>query len=118
MILDQKGVEKHAGPVTGEERARRLGQKPVTVVVGDAGTASALERRLFDQGHAAFVLTSDPSRIATEARLLNDAGLIAIVVVPAGKVAWTQPERLMEVPAGEATVDGILELLTQRGFLG
>jgi adenylyl-sulfate kinase len=94
----------HAGQVTGDERARLLRQRPATLWLtglsgaGKSTIACALERRLLDGGHAAYVLDGDnvrhglnrdlgfsPSdraenirRIAEVARLLNDAGLIVI----------------------------------------
>lgn len=94
----------HAGQVTGEERAFHLKQRPATVWLtglsgaGKSTIACALERRLLDDGHAAYVLDGDNvrhglnrdlgfsprdraeniRRIAEVARLLNDAGLIVI----------------------------------------
>jgi len=94
----------HAGQVTNDERALLLGQRPATVWLtglsgaGKSTIACALERRLLDGGHAAYVLDGDnvrhglnrdlgfsPAdrtenirRIAEVARLLNDAGLIVI----------------------------------------
>jgi adenylyl-sulfate kinase len=94
----------HVGQVTNEERAHHLKQKPVTLwltglsAAGKSTVACALERRLLDGGHAAYVLDGDNvrhglnrdlgfspkdrseniRRIAEVARLLNDAGLIVI----------------------------------------
>jgi len=94
----------HAGQVTGEERAHLLRQRPATVWLtglsgaGKSTIACALERRLLEGGHAAYVLDGDNvrhglnrdlgfspqdraeniRRIAEVARLLNDAGLIVI----------------------------------------
>jgi adenylyl-sulfate kinase len=94
----------HAGQVTGEERTLLLKQRPVTLWLtglsgaGKSTIACALERRLLDAGHAAYVLDGDNvrhglnrdlgfspkdraeniRRIAEVARLLNDAGLIVI----------------------------------------
>jgi adenylyl-sulfate kinase len=94
----------HAGQVTGEERAQLLGQRPATLWLtglsgaGKSTIACALEQRLLDLGHAAYVLDGDNvrhglnrdlgfspqdrseniRRIAEVARLLNDAGLIVI----------------------------------------
>ena len=94
----------HAGQVTGAERALHLKQRPATVWLtglsgaGKSTIACALERRLLDGGHAAYVLDGDNvrhglnrdlgfsprdraeniRRIAEVARLLNDAGLIVI----------------------------------------
>lgn len=94
----------HHGQVTGEERSLHLKQRPVTIWLtglsgaGKSTIACALERRLLDCGHAAYVLDGDNvrhglnrdlgfspgdraeniRRIAEVARLLNDAGLIVI----------------------------------------
>jgi adenylyl-sulfate kinase len=94
----------HAGQVTGEERALLLKQRAATLWLtglsgaGKSTIACALERRLLDGGHAAYVLDGDNvrhglnrdlgfspedraeniRRIAEVARLLNDAGLIVI----------------------------------------
>jgi bifunctional enzyme CysN/CysC len=91
--------------VSAEERAARFGQQAVTVFLsgvpgaGKSTTAYALERYLFDQGRAATVLdgqnlrlglsrdlgfTADARsenvrRTAEVARLVNEAGMIAIV---------------------------------------
>jgi bifunctional enzyme CysN/CysC len=90
--------------VTLEERSHRLAQRPVTVLLtglpksGKTVMAYALERRLFDMGHAVAVLDGGEMRqtisrglgfTATErsenlrrsidvARFLNEAGLICI----------------------------------------
>jgi len=94
----------HAGQVTGDERALLLKQRPLTLWLtglsgaGKSTIACALERRLLDCGHAAYVLDGDNvrhglnrdlgfspqdraeniRRIAEVARLLNDAGMIVI----------------------------------------
>jgi adenylyl-sulfate kinase len=92
------------GKVSGEERSRRLGQRPVTVWLtglsgaGKSTIAVELERRLMDVGRPCYLLDGDnvragvnrdlgfgPSdrrenirRVAEIARLMNDAALIAI----------------------------------------
>jgi len=94
----------HAGQITAEERAHHLRQRPVTLWLtglsgaGKSTIAYALERRLLDGAHTAYVLDGDNvrhglnrdlgfspqdraeniRRIAEVARLLNDAGLIVI----------------------------------------
>lgn len=94
----------HVGQVSGHERALHLKQSPVTVWLtglsgaGKSTIACALERRLLDIGHIAYVLDGDNvrhglnrdlgfssqdrseniRRIAEVARLMNDAGLIII----------------------------------------
>jgi adenylylsulfate kinase len=93
-----------AGKVSGEERSRRVGQRPVTVWLtglsgaGKSTIAVELERRLMDEGRLCYLLDGDnvraginrdlgfgPSdrhenirRVAEIAVLMNDAALIAI----------------------------------------
>jgi adenylylsulfate kinase len=92
------------GKVSLDERARRLGQRPLTVWLtglsgaGKSTLAAELERRLVDGGRACYLLDGDnvragisrdlgfgPAdrhenirRVAEIARLMNDAGLVAI----------------------------------------
>jgi len=100
----ERAIVWHAGQVGSADRARLLRQKPATIWLtglsgsGKSTIAFALERRLLDQGHAAYVLDGDNirhgltrdlgfsprdraeniRRIAEVARLMNDAGLIVI----------------------------------------
>ncbi|MBN2582467.1 MAG: sulfate adenylyltransferase subunit CysN [Planctomycetes bacterium] len=97
-------VERRAGLVTPQERAVRLGQKPVTVWLtgltgsGKTTVAQMLEKRLFDAGRHVMVLDGENARLsfsrdldfsaedrsenirraAEVARLMNDAGLIVL----------------------------------------
>ncbi|HEX7052610.1 MAG TPA: adenylyl-sulfate kinase [Burkholderiales bacterium] len=90
--------------VTPAERARLLGQRPLTVWLtglsgaGKSSIAGALERRLLDAGRACYLLDGDAIRAGVSrdlgfapadrrenirrsaeiARLINEAGLIAI----------------------------------------
>jgi adenylyl-sulfate kinase len=94
----------HPGQVGSEERAQLLKQRPATLWLtglsgaGKSTIACALERRLLEIGHSAYVLDGDNvrhglnrdlgfspgdraeniRRIAEVARLMNDAGLIVI----------------------------------------
>ncbi len=102
---------RHAGQVTAEERAKRLGQKPATLLLtgyvgaGKSTIAYALERKLVDLGRAAHVIdgqsarlglaedvdfSSDSSdalkRAAEVARIANDAGLITLAAFVARRV--------------------------------
>jgi bifunctional enzyme CysN/CysC len=93
---------RRASLVTPEERQKRFAQKPATVFLtglvgsGKSTLAYLLERRLFDRGRSAQVLdgrtarlglSADPDfdpreeglrRAAEAARLLNEAGLLAV----------------------------------------
>ena len=100
--------------VTGEEKAQRLGQTPVTVLFtglsksGKTVIAQAVERELFDEGRLATVIdgqnfrlglsrdlgfsaedrSENVRRAAESARQINDAGLICLTafVVPLDSV--------------------------------
>jgi bifunctional enzyme CysN/CysC len=100
--LPAKGSHSHSTYVTQDERAARFGQRPVTLLfIGVSGSgkstlAHAVERELFEKGHASTVLdgkamrqgiSSDLDhsaagraenlrRSANIARFVNDSGLI------------------------------------------
>ena len=65
------GSRLHAGDslVTSEERSSRLGQKPATILLtglagsGKTSIAGALERALFDLGHATMILDGQTMRL-------------------------------------------------------
>ena len=112
---DEPAVAEQAvgSGVTAEERAARFGQQPVTVLFtglpgsGKTSLARAVERRLFDSGHAATVLDgtamrqgisrdlgfsaaerSENLRRSVEvARLFNDAGIICLAAFVAPDAA-------------------------------
>ncbi len=97
-------VEAHASRVGVEERSARLGQRPFTVWIsgltgaGKTTVARALERRLFDEGLMPTALDGENARVTFSrdlgfsaddrlenlrragdvARLMNDAGLVAV----------------------------------------
>ena len=110
-----RGALTAAGPaVTGEEKAQRLGQTPVTVLFtglsksGKTVIAQAVERMLFNEGRLATVIdgqnfrlglsrdlgfsaedrSENVRRAAESARQINDAGLICLTafVVPLDRV--------------------------------
>ena len=111
-----------AGEVTPEDRAARFGQTPVTVLftglpgAGKTSLARAVERRLFDAGHAVTVLdgqgmrqgisrdlgfsaderSENLRRSAEVARLFNDAGIICLAafVAPDAEVREKVAERI------------------------
>ncbi|GGI02667.1 sulfate adenylyltransferase subunit CysN [Egicoccus halophilus] len=63
------GLAQHRSSITSDERAARLGQRPVTVLfTGMTGTgkstlAAAVERRLFDRGRSALRLDGENLRL-------------------------------------------------------
>jgi bifunctional enzyme CysN/CysC len=111
-----------AGEVTADERAARFGQTPATVLFtglpgsGKTSLARAVERRLFDAGHAVTVLDGQGMRLgisrdlgfsadersenlrrsAEVARLFNDAGIICLAafVAPDADVRERVAERI------------------------
>lgn len=104
MSGKSQDVVWHGGHVGADERARLLGQRPLTLwmtglsAAGKSTLSFALERALVDRGRACYVLDGDNvrhglnrnlgfsatdrseniRRIAEVARLMNDAGLIVI----------------------------------------
>jgi len=114
--------EAAAGEVTATERAARFGQTPVTVLftglpgAGKTSLARAVERRLFDAGHAVVVLdgqgmrqgisrdlgfsaderSENLRRSAEVARLFNDAGILCLAafVAPDAAVRMKVAERI------------------------
>jgi len=104
---EPRSEQLHAqiSPVSTEDRAARFGQQAVTMLFtglsgsGKSTLAAALERRLFDLGHASTVIDGQGMRlglsrdlgfsaeerseavrrIAEVARLINNAGLICIL---------------------------------------
>ncbi len=93
-----QGPHGQLAHVTPEERAARFGQQAVTLLfTGVSGTgkstlAYALERRLFNQGRAVYVLDAQNQPAGTGwpqaagmARALNGAGLIALAAFEAGE---------------------------------
>ena len=79
MITGSSTAENQQ-PVSLQERAARYGQKPTAIALtGVAATETAyqLERKLFDNGHAATVLESAETALI---EAIKNAGLIALVV--------------------------------------
>ena len=102
--VETQSLHGTASPVAAEEREARFGQKPATLLLtgltgsGKTTIAYALERRLFDEGHACVVLdgqnlrrgvsrdlgftpedrSENLRRAAEIACFVNDAGLICI----------------------------------------
>ncbi|QSA97560.1 sulfate adenylyltransferase subunit CysN [Methylococcus sp. EFPC2] len=113
MILgpaESDGAVRH---VSAEERAARFGQRAVTLwLTGDnrREVAYALERQLFDRGHAAAVIDEDGRDIpaALLARSLNHAGLVCLAAV--ADVPPVDAGSLV-LPADEVDVEKVIELL-------
>jgi sulfate adenylyltransferase large subunit len=104
--------------VSPQERRDRLGQGGVAVRVDDRVLAYALERRLFDLGHAAHVLTFDgepATAVALAARACADAGLVAICVT--SDVASLRAQlgnRVVEPSGAGASIDQAVEQLVEQ----
>ena len=67
--------------VSSEERAARFGQKAVTISLSGTHSeqmAYQLERKLFDAGHAATVITNNLSNIDETIAVVKQAGLICL----------------------------------------
>jgi bifunctional enzyme CysN/CysC len=123
--------------VSAGERAERLGQTGCALLLhGSHGApalartvAFALERRLFDLGHAAHVLAFDGEPTAAQALALRacaDAGLVTIWTGAAAEVAAVgaplERARRLEVAVDEqqsvaAAVDRLVALLADHGQL-
>ena len=106
-------LERQRSSVSVDERAERLGQRPVTVFLtgltgaGKSTIAAALERELFDRGRTTVRLDGENMRLGVSkdlgfssrdrsenvrrtaelARLVNDQGLIAIAALVAPNAA-------------------------------
>ena len=120
MIAGLGEQAEKAGRVTAEERARRFGQKAVTVWVRGANArelAYRLERRLFDLGHAAAVLDDETlaEKAAEIAQAMNRAGLICLCVLGSAVVAQS-PEDLA-LQAEGLQVEDALRVLREGGVL-
>jgi hypothetical protein len=123
--------------VSPRERAQKTGQTGATVLLSSATAdaagrtrevAFALERRLYDLGHAANVIAfadEPPAAVALAARACTDAGLI-VVCVPMSDAqlvrAHVGAERTLELAvdarsAVDAAVEQAIALLAQRGQL-
>ena len=90
IVNDQQAEEESVltdGPVTGEAKAQRFGQKPFSLVITGENDQSrtqllnAVEQNLFRQGRAVVTLNADDLGDNTEvtANLLNQQGLIVLI---------------------------------------
>jgi bifunctional enzyme CysN/CysC len=82
MITDTVD-ESELLPVTAEERAARFAQNPsIILLTGTKAqeTAYILERKLFDNGHAATVLETMLTKPKEFAEAIKNAGLLCLCV--------------------------------------
>ena len=139
-------LERQRSSVSVAERAERLGQLPVTVLVtgltgaGKSTIATALERELFDRGRTTVRLDGENMRLGVSkdlgfssrdrsenvrraaelARLVNDQGLIAIAALVAPNAAVrTRARRLIGAERFvEVFLDPPLEVCRSRDRAG
>jgi bifunctional enzyme CysN/CysC len=104
--------------VSPRERADKLGQAGRAVLVGGPRArhlAYALERRLYDLGHAAHVVAFDgepAEAVALAVRACADAGLIALCIdVPADALHARLGDRLRIVDDDGASLEATVERL-------
>ncbi len=108
----QETQRNSIAPVSAEERSQRLGQAPLTLLISGADSraraqvAQALERQLFDMGRLAKALHEQTGQagsrlealggILQQARLLNEAGLIALLCLGSADDDLTQlPQQML-----------------------
>ncbi len=68
-------------PVTKQDRIARYGQKAISIwLIGENRREMAvkLERRLFDMGHACFLLDEQRQNLPDQCEIINQAGLICL----------------------------------------
>jgi bifunctional enzyme CysN/CysC len=139
-------LERQRSSITGAERAERLGQRPVTVLLtgltgaGKSTIASALERELFERGRTTVRLDGENMRLGVSrdlgfssrdrsenvrrtaelARLVNDQGLIAItaLVAPSAAVRERARELIGTDRFVEVFLDPPLEVCRSRDQAG
>ncbi|MFN5746501.1 MAG: sulfate adenylyltransferase subunit CysN [Methylococcaceae bacterium] len=120
IILGPVDGAASRGKVTDKERSARFGQKPVTLWLSGATRSSlayALERSLFDLGHAAMVL-DDPHcqpQVDTMAKQICRTGLICICTL--GNSGTGDAASNIEVAADSITVEALLQQLRNDHIL-
>ena len=105
----------HAGQVTGDERSLHLKQRPATLWLtglsgaGKSTVACALERRLLDCGHAAYVLDGDNVRHGLNRDLGFSPGDRAENIRRIAEVARSLGMRraTLTAPADAGIIDGL-----------
>ena len=139
-------LERQRSSISGTERAARLGQRPVTVLLtgltgaGKSTIASALERELFERGRTTVRLDGENMRLGVSrdlgfssrdrsenvrrtaelARLVNDQGLIAIaaLVAPSAAIRERARELIGTERFVEVFLDPPLEVCRSRDHAG
>ena len=104
MVESSVEWSAHSNPVTAEDRAARLGQKPaaVTVTVNALNNAQALESLLLQQG---LVAIAKAGLDAAQVALLRETGVVVITDVAEGTDVSYADE------SAEALADKIVELV-------
>ncbi|HWP01807.1 MAG TPA: sulfate adenylyltransferase subunit CysN [Methylococcus sp.] len=120
MIVGPAGREAGAARVSAEERAARYGQTPVTVCLTGAGRremAYALERALFDLGHASVVLDDEGfgMELSRAARLVNHAGLFCLCPLELEQIGDGGGHLVLSVEG--KSVAELVATLRDEGFL-
>ena len=90
MVEESVEWSAHSNPVTAEDRAARLGQKPASITVSNKAleNAQALESLLLQQG---IVVIAKTDLDATQVALLRETGIAVITSVAEGTdVSFTQ----------------------------
>ena len=90
MVEESVEWSAHSNPVTAEDRAARLGQKPASITVSNKAleNAQALESLLLQQG---IVAIAKADLDAAQVELLRETGIAVITTVTEGTdVAFTQ----------------------------
>ncbi|TGG90797.1 sulfate adenylyltransferase subunit CysN [Natronospirillum operosum] len=99
-------------PVSDEERQRRFGQQPATVILSqdtNGDLAAAVERLLFDSGHQSVTVSAADAR--TVAPYIEAAGLLALISgKPDGDLGFG-------VTLEADTAADVLEALLKNGYL-
>ena len=96
MVASAIQRQTNTSPVSAEERAARLGQKPAVIAVAAALFGQELERALLEQGIVALCVT-DLSQLP----LLRTTGLVLLIIDPA------QADVAVEAPSLDALTETI-----------
>ena len=120
MIVGPAQTTMQGARVSAEERISRYSHKPVTLCHAGQNRrewAIALERRLFDLGHACVYLEGDGASVdlVRGAALLNHAGVL--VMTDLDYQTLGEGGRHVEMPASLLEVDEQIQWLLKEGIL-